>query len=300
MNYMNVKSNSKPRLFGALVWFAILLFSFACKANPYAEQRYAPEAYSPVEVVVRKEEKPRVALPEKPAIYALIETTQGNMLFELYDKDASKTVQNFIDLAQGEKEFTLRNGQPQKRPFYDGLTFHRVIEGFMIQGGCPYGDGSGTPGYRFADEINAASLGLDQVKIGQSQFYTGYLYRYIGGELGIRSQREADERREELESNLEKAKNLSVMEILFRLGYRYNNVVKSKKAIKGALAMANAGPNTNGSQFFINQVDTPHLDGLHTVFGQIIQGADVVDKIIASGNGKTTIRKVSIYDKRAK
>ncbi|EPG66861.1 peptidyl-prolyl cis-trans isomerase, cyclophilin-type [Leptospira wolffii serovar Khorat str. Khorat-H2] len=289
-----------------------ILFSLGsanCKTNPYSEMRYVPEIYNPVEVVVKRADVIRTPLPEKPGIYALIQTSQGDMLFELFYKDASHTVQNFIDLAQGEKEFTLRNGQPQKRPFYDGLVFHRVIENFMIQGGCPYGDGSGTPGYRFADEINAKSLGLDKEKIGQVPYYGNYLQRYLIQEMGIKSQREFEDRREELESNLEKAKNLSVMEVLYRLGYRYNEAVQSHKAIKGALAMANAGPNTNGSQFFINQVDTPHLDGLHTVFGQLVSGEDVVDRIVAVSNpkpgsnvpgAKVTIRKVSIFDKREK
>ncbi|TGJ99296.1 peptidylprolyl isomerase [Leptospira semungkisensis] len=288
------RSSYKQLILGLLP----LLFSFACKANPYSELRYTPETYKPLNVTVKKTEIAKYALPEKKAIYAVLQTSQGDMVFELFDKDAPYTVQNFIDLAQGEKEFTLRNGQPQKRPFYDGLTFHRVIENFMIQGGCPYGDGSGTPGYKFADEINARSLGLDKQKIGQVPYYMSYLQRYVTQELGIRSQKEFEDRKEELESNFEKAKGLSVMEVLYRLGYRYNEVVNSHKAIKGALAMANAGPNTNGSQFFVNQVDTPHLDGLHTVFGQIISGSDVIDKIIASGNGKTTIRRVLIFDHR--
>ncbi|TGJ98613.1 peptidylprolyl isomerase [Leptospira langatensis] len=288
------RSSYKPLVLGLLLF----LFGFACKANPYSELRYLPETYTPLNVTVKKVETAKYALPEKKAIYAVIQTSQGDMVFELFDKDAPYTVQNFIDLAQGEKEFTLRNGQPQKRPFYDGLTFHRVIENFMIQGGCPYGDGSGTPGYKFADEINARSLGLDKQKIGQVPYYMSYLQRYVTQELGIRSQKEFEDRKEELESNFEKAKGLSVMEVLYRLGYRYNEVVQSHKAIKGALAMANAGPNTNGSQFFVNQVDTPHLDGLHTVFGQIVSGSDVIDKVIASGNGKTTIRRVLIFDRR--
>jgi cyclophilin family peptidyl-prolyl cis-trans isomerase len=126
--------------------------------------------------------------------------------------------------------------------------------------------------------------------------------------MGIRSQKEFDDRREEVESSFEKGRELSVMEVLYRLGYRYNETVTSHRAIKGALAMANAGPNTNGSQFFINQVDTPHLDGLHTVFGQIVSGVDVVDKIVdvaspkpntSAPGAKVIIRKIYIFDKRA-
>jgi cyclophilin family peptidyl-prolyl cis-trans isomerase len=125
---------------------------------------------------------------------ATMTTTEGDITFELFDEDAPKTVSNFKQLA----------GQG----FYDGLIFHRVIDGFMIQGGCPQGTGTGGPGYTFEDEINP------------------------------------------------------------------------HKVVRGALAMANAGPNTNGSQFFIVTVDAaPWLDGKHTVFGQVTEGMDVVDRI---------------------
>ncbi|MBI4156074.1 MAG: peptidylprolyl isomerase [Candidatus Zambryskibacteria bacterium] len=127
-----------------------------------------------------------------------IETNYGKIVFETYDNDAPKTVENFVTLA-GKK-------------FYDGLTFHRVIKGFMIQGGDPKGDGTGGPGYQFADELdpNTAS---------------------------------------------------------YKAGYK-----------KGVVAMANAGPNTNGSQFFIMTADYP-LPNNYTIFGKIISGQDVVDKI---------------------
>jgi peptidyl-prolyl cis-trans isomerase B (cyclophilin B) len=125
---------------------------------------------------------------------ATMSTNHGDISFELFDEDAPKTVDNFRKLA--------RDG------FYDGLTFHRIISNFMIQGGCPKGTGTGGPGYEFEDEIN------------------------------------------------------------------------SHKVVRGALAMANAGPNTNGSQFFIVTVDSaPWLDGKHTVFGKVTGGMDVVDKL---------------------
>jgi peptidyl-prolyl cis-trans isomerase B (cyclophilin B) len=125
---------------------------------------------------------------------ATMQTTEGPIVFELFDEDAPKTVENFRKLA-GEG-------------FYDGLTFHRVIKDFMIQGGCPQGTGTGGPGYTFEDEFN------------------------------------------------------------------------QHKVVRGALAMANAGPNTNGSQFFIVTTDAaPWLDGKHTVFGEVTEGMDVVDRL---------------------
>src|SRR6185436_57551 len=125
---------------------------------------------------------------------ATMKTSEGDIVLELFDEDAPKTVSNFKKLASD--------------GFYDGLIFHRVIDDFMIQGGCPQGTGTGGPGYTFEDEIN------------------------------------------------------------------------DHKVVRGALAMANAGPNTNGSQFFIVTTDAaPWLDGKHTVFGEVRGGQDVVDKI---------------------
>jgi peptidyl-prolyl cis-trans isomerase A (cyclophilin A) len=142
--------------------------------------------------------------------YAIFETSQGNIVVRLLEKEAPKTVENFIGLAEGTKEFTNEStGKKEKRNYYDGLTFHRVIPQFMIQGGCPRGDGRGGPGYTFGDEFHPS--------------------------------------------------------------------LKHAKA--GKLSMANAGPNTNGSQFFITVAPTPWLDNRHTIFGEVVEGQDVADKI---------------------
>ena len=134
---------------------------------------------------------------------AIFETSLGNFEAELYAKECPQTVWNFINLAEGRQETDRESN------FYDGLTFHRVIDGFVIQGGCPQGNGMGGPGYQFADEFDA--------------------------------------------------------------GLRHTG--------EGVLSMANAGPNTNGSQFFITLAPTPHLDDRHAVFGKVIKGIDVVQKI---------------------
>lgn len=276
-----------------------LLFSQTvfCSDQTFKKITYEPISYSPTQVLVKRVDQTTVKLPEKPAIYAVIQTTQGDLILELYDQAAPKTVQNFIDLAQGEKNFTTEKGS-ERRPFYDGLKFHRVIENFMAQGGCPRGDGTGGPGFQFEDEINGKALGLDKLKIKDAPQYQAQLQRAVLSEFNIRSRQEFEEKRTEVEKAYQEAMELPVLEVLHRVGYRYNEVVPSKKATRGALAMANAGPNTNGSQFFINQVDTPHLDGLHTVFGFLITGYDVLDRIIEKGNLQTTIRKVLILDKR--
>jgi peptidyl-prolyl cis-trans isomerase A (cyclophilin A) len=142
--------------------------------------------------------------------YAIFETSQGNIVVRLLEKEAPKTVVNFVGLAEGTREFTdVATGQKVKRNFYDGLTFHRVIPQFMIQGGCPRGTGTGDPGYKFADEFHPS--------------------------------------------------------------------LRHAKA--GKLSMANSGPNTNGSQFFITVAATPWLDNRHTIFGEVVEGQDVADKI---------------------
>jgi len=157
--------------------------------------------------------------------YAIFETSLGTIVCRLCDKEAPKTVQNFIGLAEGSKEFSNpMTGQKEKRPYYDGLTFHRVIPQFMIQGGCPRGDGRGGPGYSFADEFHPA--------------------------------------------------------------------LRHAKA--GKLSMANAGPNTNGSQFFITVAPTPHLDNRHTIFGEVVEGQDVADKISNTARDATDRPRVPV------
>ncbi len=146
----------------------------------------------------------------KPGLYAIFETTLGEITCELFRDKAPKTVENFTCLVEGTKELAdMKTGMRTKRRFYDGLAFHRVIPKFMIQGGCPLGTGTGGPGYQFEDEF-VKGLGFDR---------------------------------------------------------------------PGRLAMANAGPNTNGSQFFITVGPTDWLNQRHTIWGQVVKGQDVVEKI---------------------
>ena len=220
----------------------------------------------------------------------VIQTTLGDIDVELFQNEASKTVANFIGLAEGTKEFDdSKTGKKVKRPYYNGLIFHRVIQNFMIQSGCPLGNGQGGPGYTFADEIDATALGLDKIKAfdpqkgphrflmirSQEEFQRNILMPLFRA-MNINSQEELDKRKKEFEARLDK---LTLKEAYENMGYVYSENGSEHPPVRGSLAMANAGPNTNGSQFFINLVDTDWLTGKHTVFGKVVKGMDVVDKI---------------------
>jgi len=220
---------------------------------------------------------------------ALIKTSYGEIRVELLARQAPLTVQNFLGLADGTKEFKdPKTGEMVKRPFYDGLTFHRVIDGFMIQGGCPLGNGMGSPGYKFKDEINAKALGLGKIKAftngqphgwllirSQAQF-NQQIVRPLLAQMGIGDNETLQKRMAEVQQKLEA---LTLLEVYGNLGYLYDESLASTPMKRGTLAMANSGPNTNGSQFFINLVDNDHLTGKHTVFGRVVEGLEVVDRI---------------------
>ena len=171
-----------------------------------------------------------------PGVYALFTTSKGNFIARLFDKDAPNTVQNFVGLAEGKKQWKdPRTGRMIRRPYYNNVLFHRVIPNFMIQGGDPEGTGSGGPGYKFPDEISP----------------------------------------------------------------------KHKHDKPGIVSMANRGPNTNGGQFFITVAPYPSLDGHYSIFGEIVEGQDVVNAIsevprTMAGPGKdrpvtpVTIKQVKI------
>lgn len=143
-------------------------------------------------------------------LYAVFETSMGEVVCQLEEQKTPETVKNFVGLATGEKEYTdPKTGKKSNDPFYDGTIFHRIIKDFMIQGGDRLGQGTGGPGYRFKDEFDSSL----------------------------------------------------------------------KHNTPGVLSMANSGPNTNGSQFFITLVPTPWLDHRHSVFGRVVKGMDVVAAI---------------------
>ena len=212
----------------------------------------------------------------------LIKTNHGEITCTLFANEAPLTVANFIGLANGSKAFTNSvTGNKETRPFYDGLTFHRIIDNFMIQGGCPEGSGRSGPGYTFEDEINAISLGLDQEMTfsnGRPHQQCAYMEQQLRGYLQtIMTQQGYSQDQAGFNKALKDLESTSLKTFYESLGYKYSDQLPtSHKPVKGSLAMANSGPNSNGSQFFINVVDTPHLTGKHTVFGEVSAGMEVV------------------------
>jgi peptidyl-prolyl cis-trans isomerase A (cyclophilin A) len=165
--------------------------------------------------------------------YAIFDTSEGTIVCRLFDKEAPKTVANFVELAEGAREWTHPSTRKKSKDrLYDGTIFHRVIPEFMIQGGDPQGTGMGGPGYQFEDETKGSPHKFDK---------------------------------------------------------------------PGKLAMANAGPNTNGSQFFITLAPTTWLTGKHTIFGEVVEGQDVAEKIVSVPRGRNdkpnkdvVVKKVTI------
>jgi len=177
----------------AFPWLAAAgaLWAAGCAGRPAGEKAAAP------------------SVPPAKVPYAVLVTTKGTITAKLFSEAAPKAVDNFIALASGKKEWRdPKTGKSTNRPLYNGTIFHRVIPGFMIQGGDPLGDGTGGPGYAFEDETSA----------------------YVFDRPGL-------------------------------------------------LAMANSGPNTNGSQFFITVAPAPWLNGHHTIFGEVVEGQAVADAI---------------------
>ena len=199
---------------------------------------------------------PAMELEDGVDYSAVIETNYGDIEIDLLEENAPETVNNFIFLA--------RDG------FYDDLLFHRVVEGFVIQGGDPKGDGTGGPGYSFADEINPDSIGLDRILVKQATFLSSLYSTWNAATAAYAP----NSLRENADKTLAEFYDDEV-------GYDYDYRLNSVSFEPGVIAMANSGPNTNGSQFFItvSGSDTSQLDGRHTVFGRVTDGMDVVDEI---------------------
>jgi len=197
-----------------LLFGVAMVTSLMAVADPPAKEKPASAARSEKKAAAKASPGAKESWTQKATkgeeVYVHMKTSLGDIVLKLFSKEAPKTVANFVGLATGEKKWTNpATGKEESKPLYNGTLFHRVIPGFMVQGGDPLGRGVGGPGYNFEDE--------------------------------------------------------------FQSGLKFDK--------PGLLAMANRGPNTNGSQFFITVEPTPHLNNRHTIFGEVVQGFEVVQKI---------------------
>lgn len=227
MNRTHVRKNYFKAAWIYVIAFLLLGLTFHSEAQTDAAAPAAPaetKAEAKAETTEKankkkadKADKSKKAADKKGSknMIAVFETNMGTFKVQLFPDKAPKTVENFVGLAEGTKEWTDPSGKKVKKPLYDGTKFHRVIPNFMIQGGDPLGNGTGGPGYRFEDE--------------------------------------------------------------------FHPTLKHDKP--GKLSMANAGPGTNGSQFFVTVAATPWLDGKHSIFGEVTEGMDVVMNISKTRTG---------------
>jgi cyclophilin family peptidyl-prolyl cis-trans isomerase len=245
-------------------------------------------------------------VPQEKGLYAIFITNKGEFTVRLFEELAPKTVENFTGLAAGTKEWLDPASQKWvKKPFYNGLIFHRVIKDFMIQGGDPLGNGTGGPGYKFQDECfvqgpELAGTIKDQQTAIQvwNLIIVPYAKKYNG-----------DVPDPDIKKIIETAvKNQSVDALIGKTVEYVKDKTGTTRAVYGlklihpvdygTLCMANSGPDTNGSQFFIvtKQDGCPWLNGKHTVFGKVVHGMDVVHKIenVPTGPGDKPLTDVVI------
>ena len=219
-----------------------------------------------------------------------ISTSQGEMYLELFPLEAPNNVENFIALADGEKEFTNQSsGEPIQARYYNGMRFHRVVPGFIIQAGSPAYNSLGLQVNLLDDEINANALGLDQIlalnpdgsfadvlNIESKKDFHEEILTPLYSQRNITDVEAAFSRQYQV---LEILQDLSVKSVYENQGYRYNDSLPSRPIERGTVALANSGPDRNGPEFFISLTDAKWLSGKYTVIGKVIEGQEVMDSI---------------------
>jgi cyclophilin family peptidyl-prolyl cis-trans isomerase len=231
-----------------------------------------------------------VAMEDSQNPLIRISTSKGEMYLELYPLEAPNNVENFIALAEGEKEFTnLKTGEPIQSRYYNGMRFHRVVPGFIIQAGSPAINPLGLQVSLLNDEINANALGLDQIpalnpdgsfadvlNIESKPDFHEEILTPLYSQRNITDVEAALSRQYQA---LETLQELSVKSVYENQGYRYDDSLESRPIERGTVALANSGPDSNGSEFFISLTAADWLWGKYTVIGKVVEGQEVMDSI---------------------
>ena len=231
-----------------------------------------------------------VAMEDSQNPLIRISTSKGEMYLELYPLEAPNNVENFIALAEGEKEFTnLKTGEPIQSRYYNGMRFHRVVPGFIIQAGSPAINPLGLQVSLLNDEINANALGLDQIpalnpdgsfadvlNIESKPDFHEEILTPLYSQRNITDVEAALSRQYQV---LETLQELSVKSAYENQGYRYDDSLESRPIERGTVALANSGPDSNGSEFFISLTAAEWLWGKYTVIGKVVEGQEVMDSI---------------------
>lgn len=226
--------------------------------------------------------------PQNPLI--LISTSQGEIYLELFPLEAPDNVANFIALAEGEKDFINQDsGEAVQARYYNGMRFHRVIPGFVIQAGSPAYNSLGLQVDLLDDEINADALGLDQIPaLNPDGSFAASLNIESKSDLfeeilkplySYRNITDIDSALASQYQILQILQDLTVKSVYENQGYRYDASLPSRPIQRGTIAMANSGPDSNGPEFFISLSDAPWLTGKYTAIGRVVEGQLVMDRI---------------------
>lgn len=277
MNYCN-----KPRLLFMLSRFtfdsliANALFVLILSANPIS-------AFADINSA-------RLAMEDTTNPLLLFGTSRGDIYVEMFPQESPNNVQHFIALAAGEIEILDPALNNSFRPrYFDGMRFHRVIPGFIVQAGSPAYHSLGAPSAVLADEINADALGLNQLKVlnpdgsfnsmlnitSKNDFDSEILQPLYRG-LGITGIDALESRQDEV---LQALQQMTVKQVYENQGFRYRTGFQSRPIVRGIVALANQGPDSNGPEFFISLGDSSTLTGKYTVIGKVVEGMEIVDAI---------------------
>lgn len=244
--------------------------------------------------------------PANPLVQ--LSTSQGQIFIELFREEAPNNIAHFIDLINGDQPLLNESGDVENRSYYEGVKFHRVIPGFLIQAGSPYHNNLGPSEKSLNDEISATSLGLDNMPVMNS---AGEFHPLLGinsrtdfeeelliplyKKLGLNSETEIIERQHDITSLLQE---MTVRQAYENQGYRYSRALTTRALGIGTVALANSGPDSNGSEFFINlSPDGIGLTGKYTVIGTVVEGMNIVMNIseFAVSPARFSPRSTTIY-----